>query len=108
MNKDACTACDGSNHYELIDGSCRLQAGYGYLNKTLEVVQPCASEGCMNCTNNYQICTECDTSRGYILAKLICRHRKNHKRMKLISASFALHTQKARVTFERDLDLSQF
>ena len=54
-----------------MDSVCSAIPGYGQ-DSTDASVKPCVSEGCMNCTNNYQICTECDTSRGYILQDSSC------------------------------------
>ncbi len=42
------------------------------LDPATESVRPCVPSNCLDCTNNYQICTECDTSRGYILQDGSC------------------------------------
>ncbi len=41
------------------------------IEESTQSIKPCISD-CILCTNNYQICTECDTSRGYILQNGQC------------------------------------
>ena len=35
-------------------------------------IKPCADSNCVNCIDNYQTCTECDTANGYILVSGSC------------------------------------
>ena len=35
-------------------------------------IKPCADSNCVNCVDNYQTCTECDTANGYILVSGSC------------------------------------
>ena len=45
--------------------------GYGFDNSSL-TFEKCSLPNCYNCTNNYEICTQCDTAKGYILDNGTC------------------------------------
>ena len=69
-----CNRClDG---YFLKDNQClsktHFPVRHGIDSATMSI-KPCADSNCVNCVDNYQTCTECDTANGYILVSGSCR-----------------------------------
>ena len=79
-NPGICKKCDRQQDYILRGPNCvlisSLVAKEG-INQQINTVEPCADSNCVNCTNNYQICTECDQANGYILVNGNCELPKN-------------------------------
>ncbi len=80
---DSCIERDANNTcLKCIDGYYRQSSSCLNVSSLLprfgvsgDSVVACYDDNCMNCSDNYQICTECDTSRGYILANGACNHQ---------------------------------
>ena len=53
----------------------RLTPGQGIDSATMSI-KPCADSNCVNCVDNYQTCTECDTANGYILVDNKCSNNQ--------------------------------
>src|SRR3990167_1888602 len=72
---DVCQSCSQlSSRPYLLNSKCIDLPTIGKkqgINPKREVV-PCADSNCVNCTNNYQICTECDQANGLTLSGTVC------------------------------------
>src|SRR3990167_9343965 len=72
---DKCTNCSiSSNRSLILDFQC-VDLSYVKLGRGItpnRQIVPCADSNCVNCTNNYQICTECDQANGLTLSGTVC------------------------------------
>ena len=101
MDKKECHRCDLSNGYVLNPDSkaCWTPSSGQGLKLLDNSSQPC-SGGCLMCRNNYEICTQCDTAKGYILANSKCLPPLD---MQLISTSYDFSTRTASITFSESI-----
>ena len=71
FSNNTCKRCiDG--YYKLSSTCLNLTSVPAAFGVSGDSIVSCYDDNCMNCSDNYQICTECDTSRGYILANGAC------------------------------------
>jgi hypothetical protein len=71
-----CSQCDFNKSFYLNATLCitpsEFSFGYGVDNSTGSITS-CKDPHCMNCSANYQICTECDQANGYVLVDGTCQ-----------------------------------
>jgi hypothetical protein len=79
-NPSVCDACKKSEGWYLDINlrTCfhrslepKIKSGTGPV-LTAGIVRPCVVDFCLNCSANYQICTECDQANGYVLVNGTC------------------------------------
>jgi hypothetical protein len=72
----ACTTCDVANNFYLLNGVCYAYAsipdGYGIVTPGQQILQTCADPNCVKCKDNRTMCTECNSTLGYVLVNGTC------------------------------------
>src|SRR3990167_3078943 len=66
----SCLSCNTAANYYLDQSECKTKSQFSKtqgVNLSDGTVRTCTDPHCINCLNNYQICTECDQANGYIV-----------------------------------------